>query len=78
MLVWDSPRLRRWPGSCRPFGGRPSALSSGGSPAPATSIDVPLVGLTNVVCQVGIAQRAVTAALTAPDADADVTTATAV
>ena len=45
---------------------------------PATSIDVHLVGLTNVVCQVGIAQRAVAAALTAPDADADVATAAAV
>ena len=37
-----------------------------------------LVGLTNVVCQAGIAQRAVTATLTAPDADADVTTAATV
>lgn len=33
--------------------------------------DIALVGLTNVVCQVGIAQAAVAAALTAPDADAD-------
>jgi len=40
--------------------------------------DVSLVGLTNVVCQVGIAQRAVAAALTAPDAAADVAAATAV
>ncbi|KAB2374794.1 pyridoxal phosphate-dependent aminotransferase [Actinomadura montaniterrae] len=39
--------------------------------------DVRLVGLTNVVCQVGIAQEAVAAALTAPDADADVAAATA-
>ncbi|MBO2463627.1 aminotransferase class I/II-fold pyridoxal phosphate-dependent enzyme [Actinomadura violacea] len=39
--------------------------------------DVRLVGLTNVVCQVGIAQEAVTAALAAPDADADVAAATA-
>ena len=40
--------------------------------------DIGLVGLTNVVCQVGIAQRAVAAALTAPDADADVSAAVAV
>ena len=40
--------------------------------------DVGLVGLTNVVCQVGIAQEAVAAALAAPDADADVAAATAV
>jgi aspartate/methionine/tyrosine aminotransferase len=40
--------------------------------------DIRLVGLTNVVCQVGIAQRAVAAALTAPDADADVAAATTV
>jgi aspartate/methionine/tyrosine aminotransferase len=40
--------------------------------------DIRLVGLTNVVCQVGIAQRAVAAALTAPNADADVAAATAV
>lgn len=40
--------------------------------------DVNLVGLTNVVCQVGIAQEAVAAALTAPEADADVAAATAV
>jgi hypothetical protein len=39
---------------------------------------VHLVGLTNVVCQAGIAQCAVTATLTAPDADADVTTAATV
>jgi aspartate/methionine/tyrosine aminotransferase len=38
--------------------------------------DVGLVGLTNVVCQVGIAQQAVAAALTAPDAEADVAAAT--
>lgn len=40
--------------------------------------DIRLVGLTNVVCQVGIAQQAVAAALSAPDADADVAAATAV
>ncbi|NVI86906.1 pyridoxal phosphate-dependent aminotransferase [Actinomadura sp. BRA 177] len=40
--------------------------------------DVRLVGLTNVVCQVGIAQRAVATALAAPDADADVAAATAI
>ena len=39
--------------------------------------DIGLVGLTNVVCQVGIAQQAVAAALAAPDADADVAAATA-
>jgi aspartate/methionine/tyrosine aminotransferase len=38
--------------------------------------DIRLVGLTNVVCQVGIAQAAVAAALAAPDADADVAAAT--
>jgi aspartate/methionine/tyrosine aminotransferase len=32
--------------------------------------------MTNVVCQVGIAQEAVAAALSAPDADADVALAT--
>jgi aspartate/methionine/tyrosine aminotransferase len=40
--------------------------------------DVGLVGLSNVVCPVGIAQEAVAAALAAPDADADVAAATAV
>ncbi|MCC7127814.1 MAG: pyridoxal phosphate-dependent aminotransferase [Microbacteriaceae bacterium] len=40
--------------------------------------DVALVGMTNVVCQVGIAQDAVARALDAPDADADVATATQV
>lgn len=40
--------------------------------------DINLVGLSNVVCQVGIAQEAVAAALTASDADADVARATAV
>lgn len=40
--------------------------------------DIHLVGLTNVVCQVGIAQEAVAIALSAPDADADVAAATAV
>jgi len=38
--------------------------------------DIALVGLTNVVCQVGIAQRAVAAALSGPDADNDVAAAT--
>jgi len=38
--------------------------------------DIALVGLTNVVCQVGIAQQAVAAALSAPDAASDVTAAT--
>jgi aspartate/methionine/tyrosine aminotransferase len=38
--------------------------------------DIALVGLTNVVCQVGIAQQAVAAALSAPDADNDVAAAT--
>ncbi|MDP9444986.1 MAG: pyridoxal phosphate-dependent aminotransferase [Actinomycetota bacterium] len=38
--------------------------------------DIALVGLTNVVCQVGIAQQAVAAALAAPDAEADVAAAT--
>ena len=37
--------------------------------------DIALVGLTNVVCQVGLAQGAVAAALTAPDAEADVAAA---
>lgn len=46
-------------------------------PAPIMA-DVHLVGLTNVVCQVGIAQQAVADALAAPDADADVAGATAV
>lgn len=40
--------------------------------------DIALVGITNVVCQVGIAQQAVAAALAAADADADVAAATAV
>lgn len=39
--------------------------------------DIRLVGLTNVVCQVGLAQEAVAAALDAPGADADVAAATA-
>ncbi|KZE90547.1 pyridoxal phosphate-dependent aminotransferase [Microbacterium sp. TNHR37B] len=34
--------------------------------------DINLVGLSNVVCQVGLAQEAVAAALSAPDADDDV------
>jgi aspartate/methionine/tyrosine aminotransferase len=38
--------------------------------------DIALVGLTNVVCQVGLAQDAVAAALDAPDAEADVAAAT--
>jgi aspartate/methionine/tyrosine aminotransferase len=37
--------------------------------------EIALVGMTNVVCQVGIAQRPVAAALTAPRADADITAA---
>ncbi|MEJ3653554.1 pyridoxal phosphate-dependent aminotransferase [Actinomycetes bacterium KLBMP 9759] len=45
-------------------------------PAPILA-DVRLVGLTNVVCQVGIAQAAVAAALDAPDAGDDVARATA-
>ncbi|WP_018255863.1 pyridoxal phosphate-dependent aminotransferase [Salinispora mooreana] len=45
--------------------------------APAAILaDIKLVGLTNVVCQVGLAQGAVAAALDAPDAEADVTAAT--
>lgn len=40
--------------------------------------DIALVGMANVVCQVGIAQDAVAAALSAPDAGADVAAATAV
>jgi aspartate/methionine/tyrosine aminotransferase len=45
-------------------------------PAPILG-DIRLVGLTNVVCQVGLAQQAVAAALDAADADADVAAATA-
>ncbi len=45
-------------------------------PAPIMR-DIHLVGLTNVVCQVGIGQQAVADALTARDADADVAAATA-
>ena len=45
---------------------------------PAIMADIGLVGMTNVVCQVGIAQQAVAAALAAPDAAADVAAATAV
>ena len=44
---------------------------------PAIMADIGLVGLTNVVCQVGIAQRAVAAGLDAPDAAADMAAATA-
>jgi aspartate/methionine/tyrosine aminotransferase len=44
----------------------------------AVLADINLVGLTNVVCQVGIAQAAVAAALADPDADADVAAATAI
>src|ERR1700722_2240652 len=45
--------------------------------APAQILaDIALVGMTNVVCQVGIAQEAVAIALSAPDADADVAAAT--
>jgi aspartate/methionine/tyrosine aminotransferase len=40
--------------------------------------DINLVGLTNVVCQVGIAQAAVAAALADPGADADVAAATGI
>jgi aspartate/methionine/tyrosine aminotransferase len=40
--------------------------------------DIALVGMANVVCQVGIAQRAVASALSAPDADADVAAATGI
>ncbi|TQJ32404.1 pyridoxal phosphate-dependent aminotransferase [Microbacterium sp. SLBN-146] len=40
--------------------------------------DIDLVGLSNVVCQVGIAQDAVAVALSAPDADQDVARAAAV
>ncbi len=43
----------------------------------AVLADINLVGLTNVVCQVGIAQAAVAAALADPGADADVAAATA-
>jgi aspartate/methionine/tyrosine aminotransferase len=39
--------------------------------------DIRLVGLTNVVCQVGVAQAAVAAALDAPGSGADVAAATA-
>ncbi len=39
---------------------------------PTIMADVSLVGMANVVCQVGIAQQAVAAALAAPDAEADV------
>jgi aspartate/methionine/tyrosine aminotransferase len=45
-------------------------------PAPIVN-DIRLVGLTNVVCQVGLAQQAVAAALAAPDAAADVAAVTA-
>lgn len=47
------------------------------APAPILA-DIALVGMTNVVCQVGIAQQAVAAALSAPNADADVAAATRV
>lgn len=42
----------------------------------AIMADIAVVGIANVVCQVGIAQQAVAAALAAPDADADVASAT--
>ncbi len=46
--------------------------------APAEILhDINLVGLSNVVCQVGLAQGAVAAALTAPDAARDVAETTA-
>jgi aspartate/methionine/tyrosine aminotransferase len=44
---------------------------------PTVLADIRLVGMTNVVCQVGIAQAAVAAALDAPAADTDVAAATA-
>ena len=44
-------------------------------PAPVIA-DIGLVGLTNVVCQVGIAQQAVALALADPNSDADVAAAT--
>jgi len=45
--------------------------------APAAILaDIALVGMTNALCQVGIAQQAVAAALSAPDADSDVAAAT--
>ena len=45
--------------------------------APAEILaDIALVGMANVVCQVGIAQQAVATALSAPDSDADVAAAT--
>ena len=47
------------------------------APAPILA-DIALVGMSNVVCQVGIAQQAVAAALSATDADADVAAATAI
>lgn len=40
--------------------------------------DIALVGMTNVVCQVGIAQQAVAVALSAPDAESDVAAATSI
>jgi aspartate/methionine/tyrosine aminotransferase len=43
---------------------------------PQIIADIGLVGLTNVVCPVGIAQQAVASALTASDAHADITAAT--
>lgn len=46
-------------------------------PAPILA-DITLVGMANVVCQVGIGQAAVAAALDAPDADADVARVTAI
>jgi aspartate/methionine/tyrosine aminotransferase len=46
-------------------------------PAPIMA-DIGLVGLTNVVCQVGIAQQAVADALNASDADADVAAASSI
>jgi aspartate/methionine/tyrosine aminotransferase len=46
------------------------------APAPILA-DIALVGMTNVVCQVGLAQQAVAAALDAPDAADDVAASTA-
>ena len=40
--------------------------------------DIGLVGLTNMVCSVGIAQQAVAGALTHPQSGADVAAATQV
>jgi aspartate/methionine/tyrosine aminotransferase len=44
----------------------------------AMMADIGLVGLTNMVCSVGIAQQAVAGALTHPQSGADVAAATQV